>query len=417
MRPSTGRILTAISRHQLPPHSRSLTANPAFSPRVFPKTGLKLLSTSDPIEEERIPGYSAQYFYPVELGEVLQSSEVTYLTLKICTRDDASEFLHQGDNELAVCEHLRKSDVRETMTGSVRQILDSFMVTGPHGSHRCLLYQPLGISFTEFRNRLPGRIFNKRLLQQSLQLIVISLHYLHRSGVVHTDISPNNILMGVKDASFLANMEDDEIVRPPARKVLSDRTIYQSRPMPITDGYPVISDLGAARYGSERYRGDVMPEVYRAPEVILDMEWDQKIDIWSIGLMIFDLFEGGRLFFARKNGMLDDEQHLAEIHSLLGPPPLEFLKRSEKCHNYWDEQGNWIAATPIPEQSFEMREHRLQGEDKELLISFMRSILRWLPEERPTAEELAYDDFLMQAYDEVQREGQEKKGRQSPAAE
>lgn len=29
-----------------------------------------------------------------------------------------------------------------------------------------------------------------------------------------------------------------------------------------------------------------MPGIYRAPEVILGMEWDCKVDIWSIGLMV-----------------------------------------------------------------------------------------------------------------------------------
>lgn len=42
-------------------------------------------------------------------------------------------------------------------------------------------------------------------------------------------------------------------------------------------------------------------------------------------------------------------------------------------------------------------EKRLSGEDYKTFIQFMRKILRWLPEERPTAAELVYDDFLMQA--------------------
>lgn len=29
-----------------------------------------------------------------------------------------------------------------------------------------------------------------------------------------------------------------------------------------------------------------MPDFYRAPEVILGMEWDEKIDIWCVGLMV-----------------------------------------------------------------------------------------------------------------------------------
>jgi hypothetical protein len=54
---------------------------------------------------------------------------------------------------------------------------------------------------------------------------------------------------------------------------------------------------------------------------------------------MWDLLEGGHLFFARKNGKLDDEQHLAEMVSLLGPPPPEFLIRSKNCSQYWDSQG------------------------------------------------------------------------------
>jgi serine/threonine-protein kinase SRPK3 len=60
--------------------------------------------------------------------------------------------------------------------------------------------------------------------------------------------------------------------------------------------------------------------------------------------------------------------------------------------------GNWTGSIPIPDQSFEDRITQVQGEDKELLLAFVRSVLCWLPEKRPTAEEMAYDDFLMQAY-------------------
>lgn len=34
------------------------------------------------------------------------------------------------------------------------------------------------------------------------------------------------------------------------------------------------------------HTGDVMPDIYRAPEVILGMDWDSKIDIWCVGLMV-----------------------------------------------------------------------------------------------------------------------------------
>jgi hypothetical protein len=39
---------------------------------------------------------------------------------------------------------------------------------------------------------------------------------------------------------------------------------------------------------------------------------------------------------------------------------------------------------------------RLQGEDRELLLALLRKILKWLPEERPSAEDLFEDGFILQ---------------------
>jgi hypothetical protein len=119
------------------------------------------------------------------------------------------------------------------------------------------------------------------------------------------------------------------------------------------------------------------------------------------------------LFRAVKDGHLNDEQHLAEMVSLMGPPPRSFLERSETSRQYWDAEGkvipqpaernisltgnkgNWIASTPIPHQTLELRENRLKGKDQELLLALVRKILRWLPEDRPLAENLFDDEFLV----------------------
>lgn len=58
--------------------------------------------------------------------------------------------------------------------------------------------------------------------------------------------------------------------------------------------------------------------------------------------------------------------------------------------------GNWIASTPIPNQSLETLESRLDGNDKMLFLALMRKILRWRPEDRPSALELLEDEFLCQ---------------------
>ncbi|KAI9733436.1 MAG: hypothetical protein M1834_003520 [Cirrosporium novae-zelandiae] len=259
-----------------------------------------------------------------------------YLTLKLRVR--TIQHNHEGqcdDREIAVSNHLKCSTIEHPGKNMVRKALDSFEVIGPNGNH------------------------------------------------------------DIQDDSILLQLEQGEIEQPIARKVLSDRTIYNSRPMPSSAGPPVLCDLGEARVGNKKHRGDIMPGIYRALEIILGMSWDAKVDIWAVGVMTWDFLEGGHLFFAKK-GILDDEHHLAEMVALLGPPPAEFLKRSKKCQQYWDNHGNWKGSIPIPDQSFESRERLLNDDDQALFLRFMRRTLRWIPEERPVAEELAFDDFLMQ---------------------
>lgn len=105
------------------------------------------------------------------------------------------------------------------------------------------------------------------------------------------DISPNNILLGVQDPGVIAKAEQTEIESPSPREVLKDRIIHSSYDMPITSGAPVLCDFGAAYLGGpgQKHSGDVMPNVYRAPEILLGMPWDSKIDIWSLGVMVCEM--------------------------------------------------------------------------------------------------------------------------------
>jgi serine/threonine protein kinase len=48
-----------------------------------------------------------------------------------------------------------------------------------------------------------------------------------------------------------------------------------------------------------------MPDVYRAPEVVLDMPWSYPIDIWSLGMVVslclnFALLRFRDLYFMNK---------------------------------------------------------------------------------------------------------------------
>lgn len=57
----------------------------------------------------------------------------------------------------------------------------------------------------------------------------------------------------------------------------------------------------------------------------------------------------------------------------------------------------WIADedAAIPQVSLESLEQRLSGSDKEQFLRFLRSMLKWLPEERKTAKQLLEDPWLL----------------------
>lgn len=117
--------------------------------------------------------------------------------------------------------------------------------------------------------------------------LVLRLHR-HLHGNLYLDIKPDNIMFGFEDDSVLVEFEQAERDNPSPRKEINGRTIYLSRQVqkPRDIGPPVLCDFGAAHFGDRLNSNDVQPNQYRCPEVILDIPWGSRIDVWNIGCMI-----------------------------------------------------------------------------------------------------------------------------------
>ncbi len=97
-------------------------------------------------------------------------------------------------------------------------------------------------------------------------------------------------MLTIGDASMITDFERGENAYPSPQKVIdTKRTIYTSRifrsPRDALWGEPVLCDLGGARIG-DAHHGHIQPRIYRAPEVIFDIEWSYSVDIWNIGVMV-----------------------------------------------------------------------------------------------------------------------------------
>ncbi|KAJ5485322.1 hypothetical protein N7539_005310 [Penicillium diatomitis] len=204
-------------------------------------------------------------------------------------------------------------------------------------------------------------------------------------------------MLGIDDVSILSDFEEEEKSNPSPRKITGDRVIYSSRSLRRTKqhGRPVLCDFGQARFGSSQYSGDIQPYIYRAPEVLLRMSWDRKVDIWNVGVVTWDLFHKGHLFYARDSRKKNsDSHHIAEMIALLGPPPKEMIQSSEYAAEFFDGEGNWKGVVPIPSLTLEQLEGNLHGTQQKLFLEFMRKMLQWRPEERASAKDLLSDPWL-----------------------
>ena len=120
-------------------------------------------------------------------------------------------------------------------------------------------------------------------------------------SVLPADIQEKNILLGMNDATAaddLEKVERQELESPSPRKIDGDRVIHVSRPLvpPSYEfGRPVLCDFGQARFGDYDPMADIQPYQYRAPEVIFRIPWDEKVDIWNVGVLVrsfFDILQG-----------------------------------------------------------------------------------------------------------------------------
>lgn len=125
-----------------------------------------------------------------------------YVALKILVSE-----LSGPARELQILEHLDAASPTES-SQYVTQLLSTFELQGPNGTHKCLVFEPMGPSVNSMVEELPQ--FNPRrwemkvryppqmaksILKQSLQ----ALAFLHENGVAHGDFQPGNMLFTLDD--------------------------------------------------------------------------------------------------------------------------------------------------------------------------------------------------------------------------
>ncbi|PYI09675.1 kinase-like protein [Aspergillus sclerotiicarbonarius CBS 121057] len=403
-------------------HSLPRRLGRTWKPLNFSNPSYARIPVTQKIEEETMPDYVGSRYYPARIGEIIKgqyqivgklgfgaSSTVwlardmdyrRYVSLKIFIK--STSMGQQLDDELQMYQCIEKGSTNHPGRNAVRSLLDSFDIDGLgiQDKHRCLVHPPLWESVLAFLHRNPVRRLPPPVLAFILKRLFLALDYLHTEcQVIHADIKADNIMFGIADDSVFDAFIENELQNPCPRKEVDGRVIYMSQELmkPTEWGAPVLCDFGSAMPGGVEHLEDIQPNIYRAPEVILEVPWTYSVDIWNVGCMIWNIFEGESLFTGHDPEFqaYRSRAHLAEMITLLGPPPPDLLARGNLSHKFFSDEGDFYAKSLLDNPNpLEQRETSLEGEDKACFLRLVRKMLQWEPAKRSSAKALQQDEWI-----------------------
>lgn len=186
--------------------------------------------------------------------------------------------------------------------------------------------------------------------------LISALYYIHKRNVIHCDIKPDNILIGSNNKVKLCDFGLACVMNPA---------------------------IGPLKYYTTT-------RWYRAPEVILAMNYNESIDIWSIGCVLGELLLGKPLFQGANNF-----DQLTEIVNVLGCP----------------EDLSWV--NPSQKSIFLIHKDKKSRFDEMFngcdgaAVRLLSHLLVWNPKKRYTAQQILYDPFFQDLDSNIKKEYQE----------
>ncbi|XP_074339131.1 uncharacterized protein LOC141677212 isoform X2 [Apium graveolens] len=223
------------------------------------------------------------------------------VAIKIIRNNDI--MLKAGLEELAILKKLVAAD-KEDKRHCVRYI-SSFK----YRNHLCLVFESLHMNLREVLKKF-GRNIGLKLtaVRTYAKQLLIALKHLRNCGVLHCDIKPDNML--VNDA----------------KNVLK------------------LCDFGNAMFaGKNEVTPYLVSRFYRAPEIILGLQYDHPMDIWSVGCCLYELFTGKVLFPGPTNN------DMLRLHmELKGPFPKKMLRKGAFIDHHFDQDLNFLATEEDP---------------------------------------------------------------------
>lgn len=302
---------------------------------------------------------SAAFSKAIQAHDLLTGIDVCMKIIK-----NNKDFFDQSLDEIKLLKFVNKHDPADNY--HILRLYDYFY----HREHLFIVCELLRANLYEFHkfNRESGGevYFTMPRLQSITRQCLEALEYLHRLGIIHCDLKPENILV----------------------KSYSQCEIK-------------IIDLGSSCFQTDHLCPYVQSRSYRAPEVILGLPYNEKIDIWSLGCILAEMCSGHVLFQNDSLATL-----LARVVGILGPIDPEVLAKGRETHKYFTKNYMLYERNQETDQLEYLLpkkaclRHRLPMGDQGF-IEFVEYLLQNNPAKRPSATEALTHPWLSFPYEPI----------------
>ncbi|THU76920.1 kinase-like protein [Dendrothele bispora CBS 962.96] len=253
----------------------------------------------------------------------------------------------------------------------------------------------------------------KRILLHTLRGIASA----HATRIIHTDLKHDNIFF---KNTMSTEQIDEWLASDPPRchaPELSEDGLVQaaiSQPLPIISiEEAMCRDFAIGDFGNalpkNTYQGlEISPPELRAPEVFIGSPWDEKVDIWSFGCLVFEVVTKQRLFHFQPSKNLQMSETECMLYQMscyteefFKAEMLQFGLHSDKYFNPDCTLRNKKASNKaVPFESW-LKHHvhripalQLSEAEIDATAKLMRRCLKLYPDERASAEELLNDPWF-----------------------
>ena len=250
-------------------------------------------------KDELIAG---RYQYQRELGDAAFSTAVQCMDIKekrlVCIKiiKNNKDYFDQSIDEIKLLRYINANGDPDKKY--FLRIYDYFY----YKEHLMIVSELLKDNLYDFYKYLTDNnnteYFSVERIQKLTKQILICLEFIHDLKLIHCDLKPENILM-----------------------------------KSITDATCKVIDFGSSCFVHDHLSAYIQSRSYRAPEVILGCRYDYKIDMWSLGCILAEIYTGNVLF---QNDSI--QSMLARIIGICGPIPNWMYEKGKLVNDFFTKE-------------------------------------------------------------------------------